>query len=418
MKVSKEELKVILNKTINLSSKLIQFYPKYGSLGIINAQNYLKSHLENNDWSQVIFESYNAKNIKTHPSYVMVSDFCSIYSDYEKFEKYNLIGLIDSKKQGPVLILNGHIDVDIVDETISWHQKEEWNSGRVNEGKLFGRGATDMLCGLSSLIEVANYLNNNKHLWCGKIIFKSVMDEEIGGNGTLSSLINLKDKGWYNDEYIECIIAEPTDNKLCTISLGFLHLKFYFSGIPIHMGVARKNHNALNQAVDFIQLFETFLKSTLEKMKINHLINRFKYNFGVIKGGIDPAIPIEALELEATIFYPEDVKKVVFMQLLSTLISQHYNNSISIRESSFSFGGANFYNNIFGKSCKNGKNIFSSPCDARLYKEFNIPTTIFGPGSLTEAHSINEYIEIKSVAQYIEILLKHMLDYFRGENVR
>lgn len=417
MSATEKNIKAILEKTINLASKLIKFYPKYESSGLNKAQNYLRDYLETQSWDKIILEPYSTDTLKDNLLYVKVPDFGEIYSNYENFNKYNLIGLIDSQKPGPILILNGHIDVDIVDETVAWKEKEGWRSGIVKDGKLFGRGATDMLSGLSALAEVANYFNNNKHLWRGKIIFKSVMDEEIGGNGTLSSLLSLKNKRWYKAQHIECVIAEPSENQLCNISLGFLHLKFNFIGQPTHMGTAKKENNAVTTAAEFIHIFDNLFDSTLEEIKASHLKDRFKYNFGIINGGIDSAVPIENIELQGTIFYPADISKEAFISCLISNTHKLYNN-VSIKESGFSFPGANFTNNIFGYSNQNRNNIFPSPCDARLYKEFGIPTTIFGPGSLDEAHSINEYIEIKFIEEYIELLLKNMLSYFNYENVR
>src|ERR1700729_864615 len=245
------QIKIILDKIICTSSSLIKLYPKYNSPGILESQLLLKEFMLTNKWDHVMLQSYKTEDIINNENYVDVKKYGSIYANYEEFDKYNLLGLIDSKKNGRTLILNGHIDVDIVDEKIAWDKNKGWRSGTVVNGKIFGRGSTDMLSGLSSLLHVANYFNKNKDLWNGKIVFVSAADEEIGGNGTLASLIKLQKEGWLTSN-TECVIAEPTNNKLCPTSLGFIHLKFNFSGTPLHMSVAKKNNNALYKAIDFI----------------------------------------------------------------------------------------------------------------------------------------------------------------------
>lgn len=57
-------------------------------------------------------------------------------------------------------------------------------------------------------------------------------------------------------------------------------------------------------------------------------------------------------------------------------------------------------------------NLFPSPCDARLYKYFNIPTVICGPGSLEQAHSLNEFIHTTSIVEFINIFSKELSRYF------
>lgn len=55
---------------------------------------------------------------------------------------------------------------------------------------------------------------------------------------------------------------------------------------------------------------------------------------------------------------------------------------------------------------------FPSGCDARiLYNVSKIPTVILGPGSLVQAHSIDEYVSLDQYLKCIEIVSEIILDW-------
>src|SRR5690625_3630793 len=63
----------------------------------------------------------------------------------------NVVGILKGKKNGRSLILNGHIDVVPAGDESKW--TDHPYSGKVIEGKLYGRGTTDMKGGnMSTLI--------------------------------------------------------------------------------------------------------------------------------------------------------------------------------------------------------------------------------------------------------------------------
>ncbi|WP_010301783.1 M20 family metallopeptidase [Candidatus Odyssella thessalonicensis] len=376
---------------------LIRKYPFYGTEGLLSAQKYIKDHLEKSKWDRVFLDTYQASDISGDKRYVAVHEFGSPYDNYQDVEKYNVVAIKDGGLPGPTVILNGHVDVDIVDESRSWLHDQGWKSGIMQDGKLYGRGAADMLGGLSCQMACASRFIDHNPCFKGRLIFTSVCDEEIGGNGTLRSLLLLEEEVLITPGSL-AVIAEPSENKVCLDSLGFMHFVIECSRTPLHMGIAEPDNNALNSINHLISNFELIMQEFIESRGLSEFKNLFKFNFGKIKGGIDPAIPIGNITLEGTIFFPDIVTDVEIFMSLQKVIEPQF--GLSIRLGEFGFPGASFTNNLKSYFSSLEQGIFPSPCDARLFKSFGIMAAIWGPGSLRQAHSINEFIHIEDLLQY------------------
>jgi succinyl-diaminopimelate desuccinylase len=94
----------------------------------------------------------------------------------------NVVGTFEGTEPGRHLVLNGHIDVFPVGEDPAdegWTQ-DPWG-GEVSDGKLYGRGSSDMKCGTSASIWTYVLLNRIKDRLKGKLTLTCVSDEETFG---------------------------------------------------------------------------------------------------------------------------------------------------------------------------------------------------------------------------------------------
>lgn len=389
-------IKALTDEAVCIINSLVECFPIYGSDGLYAAQDILFSELTKIADIDAIVDQYNSDEICSLDEYVNVCTFGDEYINYNKVLKKNIYGVIDSGKSGNTLILNGHIDVDIAGTT--QHDNEILRSKK-SKDKIFGRGTTDMLGGLACIIVCVRYFINNFGLHNGKLILMSVCDEEIGGNGTLRGLSFLNK---HFDENTYAIIAEPTECVFCMDSFGFLPFEISIKTTTRHMGCC-SDENAYNKLLlmpDIMKKLENLLRSTNSFGKNEKVII---WNVGKISGGSDPAIPIAELTIGMTILYHPKLNIAFLKESLSKLFSDYFQN-FDISYSDVSFDGAdfncNFVNRIF-ENAKIRKENFISPCDARLFSKYKINTAIFGPGSLFQAHSKDEFISIESIKDYI-----------------
>jgi acetylornithine deacetylase len=102
------------------------------------------------------------------------------------------------------IILNGHVDV-VPEGEAKW--TDDVFSAKIENGKLYGRGTTDMKGGVFSSYLALKILKDLNIQLKGDVIFQSVVEEESGGAGTLSTVL----RGYKADA---AIIPEPTNMKI------------------------------------------------------------------------------------------------------------------------------------------------------------------------------------------------------------
>jgi len=125
------------------------------------------------------------------------------------FSGINIIGEIKGNEDGPILLINGHLDT--VEECAGWSKNPYIPLEK--EGKLYGLGALDMKSGCAAAMLAIREFKRNVKSFKGKIIYSFVSDEE--GPYGLGTNFLLND-GLMNESNI-AIVTEP--------SSGFLHMK-------------------------------------------------------------------------------------------------------------------------------------------------------------------------------------------------
>ncbi|MEX0923721.1 MAG: ArgE/DapE family deacylase [Rhodovibrionaceae bacterium] len=93
--------------------------------------------------------------------------------------KPNLVSEVSSPKSGRHLVMNGHVDVFPVNNLDAWDE-DPW-SGRIADGRLYGRGASDMKAGTMALLFAYIYLTRLTDSYAGRLTYTAVSDEETGG---------------------------------------------------------------------------------------------------------------------------------------------------------------------------------------------------------------------------------------------
>jgi acetylornithine deacetylase len=126
---------------------------------------------------------------------------------------------------GARLLVDGHIDV------VPPGQDEDWTTPPfepdVRDGRLYGRGACDMKGGLAAAVHVAEVLAVTGVELAGELTIASVAAEEDGGAGTLALL----EHGVTADA---CLIPEPTGLAVVPAVAGALSWRITVRGLSAH----------------------------------------------------------------------------------------------------------------------------------------------------------------------------------------
>ena len=137
----------------------------------------------------------------------------------------NLGGTLSGTGGGRSLMLTGHIDV--VPPGAVEHWRSDPFSPVVADGTVTGRGTVDMKGGVACMLMAVETLKEISVSLRGDVVFTTVVDEEIGGMGSLAMV----DRGFRADAGI---MTEPTANRIAPLCHGILWGRIVLDGIGGH----------------------------------------------------------------------------------------------------------------------------------------------------------------------------------------
>ncbi|MBM6619371.1 peptidase [Bacillus suaedaesalsae] len=405
-----ERIKVHRNSTVRLLQRLVQERSVSGNESaaqaiIIEKLREIGLHID-------IWEPNYAK-LQQHPFFVSPrSTFIG---------SSNVVGIKKGLGGGKSILLNGHIDV-VPEGDISQWENDPY-SAEIKDGKMFGRGTSDMKGGTVALllaIEVIHALNIPLK---GDIIFQSVIEEESGGAGTLATIT----RGYTADA---AIIPEPTNMKIFPKQQGSMWFRLTVRGKSAHGGTRYEGVSAIDKSILVIEAMQELERTRNEKIKdplYQNIPIPVPINIGKINGGSWPSTVADEVRLEGRIGVApeesmEDVKLEVERQIKLLTKKDEWFAEHPVELTWF---GARWVpgtidlehdalktlKNSFKEVLKREPVIEASPwgTDGGLFTQVaNIPTIVFGPGTTEVAHHPNEFIEIEKVLEAAEVFA-HMI---------
>jgi len=126
---------------------------------------------------------------------------------------------------GHSLAFNGHVDVVPVGDRSAW--SADPFVGEFVDGRLYGRGATDMKGGIAAALWATKVALEQGLRPRGDIVFHVVSDEEVVGNGTRE----IVERAPSADITLS---LEPTELKLCAAEGGLVHFRIEVDGVEAH----------------------------------------------------------------------------------------------------------------------------------------------------------------------------------------
>lgn len=156
-------------------------------------------------------------------------------------DRPNLLAEWHGKEKGKRFIFNGHMDVfPPVDGNPGTYGP--W-SGKVTNGKIYGRGTGDMKGGDCAALMAVKILRELNFEFKGSILLSFMCDEE---NGSRLGAKYLLKKGLLDGDYGICM--EPTDLEILTHHGGIYRAFFTYTSEGLHSHAPHPEGNAIEKA--------------------------------------------------------------------------------------------------------------------------------------------------------------------------
>ena len=320
----------------------------------------------------------------------------------------NVFGIRKGSGDGITLMLAGHLD------TVDTKGYDSAYDAKFENGKIYGRGACDMKGALAAYLEVVRLINEADLTLKGNLIVGGVADEEYQMIGSKY----VGENGPYADQGI---IGEPTDLDICPANKGQLGTIIRTFGHSVHSSVPEKGVNAIIHMAKVIEAFSDY-NDELLKGNSHPLCGHGRFSPGVIKGGtIVSTVPdLCELEVDRRVLPGETIEKVFaeyrerLERLVDTIPGFKYEitdptwdipaNDVSLNEPVVK-ALLDAYAKVTGQSTD--ARAFVAGTDA---PNMGFPTVICGPGSLPQAHSLNEFVTLEQLVGAVKIYLWSVLE--------
>ena len=331
----------------------------------------------------------------------------------EDKKRVNLFGTLKAKKTNgkKPIILSGHTDVVPV--------SKGWSSdpftATIKGDKLYGRGSCDMKGFIACTLAFAPIFKENN--LDRDIHFCYTFDEETACIGAPLLIKELKKR---NIKDGICIIGEPTNMKIIDAHKGCYEYTTYFEGLAGHSSAPHKGVSA----VEFAARYASKLIGLREELKKRVPKNSiFDPPFSTLQvGGIFGGIAHNVIADKCHINW--ETRPVVKEDgiFLNNEIDK-FANEILLPEMKKVFSKSSIRKEIIGEvtgfdrvekseACElvssltgdNSREVVSFGTEAGLFQEVGISTVVCGPGSIEQAHKVDEFIELNELKKCLKFL--------------
>ncbi len=300
----------------------------------------------------------------------------------------NVVGIFPSDRPGKKrVILAPHMDtVGIVGMTIDPFSGEE------RDGKIWGRGASDTKGTMAAMLWALRELREQIPSLDHEIWFVGLMGEETGQHGSKAFV---KEYCAENPEHCFALVGEPTGPTVVHAHKGSCWFKLTTRGVAVHSSAPETGVNAIYKMQEVITYLREGLMPRFAKLT-NPVLGSPTLSVGTIHGGSRTNIVPDFCEITVDIrttpeLYAED-DSPLGERLLSEFRKIDPGLEGIYRESRplWTDPAHPLVSTLerAGKQC-GGASWF---CDAAVFSTAGVPAVAAGPGSITQAHTKDEWL--------------------------
>lgn len=304
--------------------------------------------------------------------------------------------------EGPTLLLNGHLD------TVGVEGMTVPPFGAVLEdGRLLGRGGCDMKGGVAALLAAAARMAKEGPR--PRVVVALTADEEHASLG-MAALVR---SGITADLAVVC---EPTSLTVMPAHKGFVWVRVTFRGRAAHGSRPELGVDAIRHAALYLAALDGYA-TELRSRSAHPLLGHGSFHAGTIHGGTAESVYPDRCELllERRTMPGEAPEAVVaeFRKVLDAVAAREPTMDATLeltleRPGTEVAESSRLVQGLLeaGEACGVPRRVegMTAWVDAAFLNEAGVPAVCYGPGDIGQAHSADEWIEIREIEVCADVL--------------
>ena len=283
---------------------------------------------------------------------------------------------------------------------------------RIEDGRMWGRGSCDVKGSLAAIMQTLTQLKQVDYVPGVDVVMAAVVDEEHHFRG-VSALIDS-----FERKPEAAVVAEPTEMNIACANKGVLRWRIVAHGKSAHSSKPDLGADAISAMADVVRAIAD--DAGRLRGHSHPLVGSPTCNVGLIEGGEQVNfVPAHcAISLDRRLVPGEVIAEVMreYESLLEPVRQRHPKVQLEMEKPSVEdaametpvgekiVGDAGFVADHIGMTSKPIGVPYG--CDCTKLSRAGIPAIIFGPGSIDQAHTADEWVPLHEV--------EFAMDFYQG----
>ena len=329
----------------------------------------------------------------------------------------NLLAMLSGEPGRPIILLDAHQDTVPVD-----HMTVEPFGGEVREGRIWGRGACDVKGGMAAILMAIDALNQSTDR--PTVLASFTCDEEHQQLGARRLVTDWGNKPLaVQDETATAfprpdlaIITEPTELDVVVAHRGVIRWTLSTEGKASHSSRPELGNNAIYRMAKVIDVVRAMADELGNTIPPHPLCGPATMSVGTVHGGSSVNVVPDHCEIQidrrllpgevASHIHAEMSQRLADQLDFSVTASEPWCLSDPLEDSNngpLAESLAAVAHEVAGAGRRLG---VSYGTHAPRFAAAGIPTVVFGPGDIAQAHTKDEWIAVEALGQAVDILVR------------
>lgn len=323
-----------------------------------------------------------------------------------------LDGATSPDKGGPLILWEAHQDTVPVDGMTI----EPWKP-TVRDDRLYGRGSCDIKGGMTAMLVALSRLVAQRPAGMPTIVMACTVNEEHGYTGatalkqmwsTAGSIIPRKPDA--------AIVAEPTDLNVVIAHKGALRWRCHATGRATHSSQPHQGDNAIYKMARVLKAFEAYHREFVPTLPKHRLCGGATLSVGTIQGGLSVNTVPDRCTIEVDRrMIPGEEWSGVFAQIKEFVGKYPGIDFPIVHDDPYMKGStlAEGANASIAEQMAAAARRVTGRCeqvgvpygtDASTISASGVPSVVFGPGCIDQAHTCDEWLSLAELRSASEAL--------------